>query len=262
MSTLDTLNVLNMLSTVNRCASRWALVSSVMMLGACASAQHPDPLEPFNRKVFAFNEVVDENVLKPVAVGYQKHVPAPVRTMTSSFFSNLGDAWSAINLFLQGRIGDGVSDTLRFATNTVFGVAGLADVATPMGLERHGEDFGQTLGAWGVGPGPYLVLPILGPSTGRDVVGLPGDLLFSPPTLISDTTTRVAFAGLGVVDTRAGLLKATSFLDEAALDRYSFMRDSYLQRRRNLVYNGQPPDDDEASEDDPTSPDKSKAEKE
>jgi phospholipid-binding lipoprotein MlaA len=218
-------------------------------LGGCATAQNPDPLEPMNRKVFAFNEVVDKNVLKPVAEGYKNHVPQPLRTMTASFFNNFLDAWSAINLFLQGRFGDGATETMRVATNTVFGVFGLADVATPMGLRRHGEDFGQTLGVWGFGSGPYLVLPLLGPSSGRDIFDLPGEVAFAPSSLTTDATAQVVISSVRLVDARANLLQATNFLENAALDKYSFTRDSYLQRRRNLVYNGNPPDDEAHSND-------------
>ena len=242
-----------------RWISTWALTACLMALAGCATTANPDPLEPMNRKVFAFNEAVDNAVLKPVATSYRKHMPEPLRVMATSFFGNLLDAWSAVNLFLQGRFGDGIQESLRFATNSTFGVLGLADVATPMGLERFGEDFGQTLGKWGLGPGAYLVLPILGPSSGRDVIGLPVDLMASPSSLASSTGAQVALSSLNVVNRRASLLGATALVDDVALDKYSFVRDGYLQRRRNLVYDGNPPElpEEEEAPADPPEPEAS-----
>jgi phospholipid-binding lipoprotein MlaA len=227
---------------MRRWISNGVLVASLVVVAGCATTAQPDPLEPMNRKVFAFNEAVDGAVLKPVATSYRKHVPEPLRMVATSFFGNLLDAWSAVNLFLQGRFGDGLRETMRFATNSTFGVLGLADVATPMGMERFGEDFGQTLGKWGVGPGAYLVLPILGPSSGRDVIGLPVELMASPSNLASSTGAQITLSGLNIVNRRASLLGATALLDDVALDKYSFVRDGYLQRRRNLVYDGNPPE--------------------
>lgn len=232
----------------------FAVIAASVLLGACATAANPDPFEPWNRKVFAFNEAVDDAVLKPVATGYRKHVPEPLRVVATSFFNNLLDAWSAVNLFLQGRIGDGIAETLRFATNSTFGVLGVADVATPMGLERHGEDFGQTLGKWGLGPGAYIVLPILGPSSGRDVIGLPVDLAASPTSFVQATGAQIGLSGLNIVNRRANLLGATNLLDDVALDKYSFVRDAYLQRRRNLVYDGNPPEEPDPEAEVPEEP--------
>ena len=163
-----------------------------LVLGACATPQRPDPLEPWNRKVYAFNDAVDVAVLRPVATVYRDRVPEPVRTATTHFFANIQDAWSAVNLVLQGRPADGLSDVLRFGTNTVFGVLGLFDVATPLGLERHGEDFGQTLGKWGLPQGPYFVLPFLGPSTVRDTAGFVVDRQASPSQLLHVDADRYA----------------------------------------------------------------------
>lgn len=220
------------------------LALGLLALGGCATTANPDPLEPVNRKVFAFNEAVDGAVLKPVATSYRKHVPEPLRMVATSFFGNLQDAWSAVNLFLQGRFADGVQESMRFITNSTFGVLGLADIATPLGLERFGEDFGQTLGKWGVGPGAYLVLPLLGPSSGRDVIGLPVDLMASPASF-TNTAGAVALSGLNLVNKRSALLGTTALVDDVALDKYSFIRDAYLQRRRSLVYDGNPPEEPE-----------------
>lgn len=218
-------------------------------LAGCATPQRPDPLEPWNRKVYAFNEGLDSAVLKPTATVYQKVVPGPVRTAATNFFNNIYDLWSATNLFLQGRVTDGLSDVMRFGSNTVFGILGLADVASEMGLERHNEDFGQTLGRWGVGPGAYIVWPVLGSSTVRDSVALPIELQITPETFVSPVRASNALLGLRLINTRASLLQASSMLDGIALDKYTFVRDAYLQRRRSLVYDGDPPPlDDEPDE--------------
>ena len=169
-----------------------------------------------------------------------------VRTGVSNVLGNLGDVWSAVNQLLQGKPGQAGEMTMRVITNTVFGIGGLFDQATELGLERHSEDFGQTLGRWGVPPGPYIVLPLLGASTARDTVATPVDLYASMDTqLVSGTSATVGVSVLKVVNTRANLLGASQLLDEVALDRYSFFRDAYLARRRSQVYDGNPPDDDE-----------------
>ena len=207
-------------------------------LTGCATPQRPDPLEPWNRKVFAFNEGLDNAVLKPTATAYQKVVPRPVRTATTNFFNNIYDLWSATNLFLQGRVTDGLSDVMRFGSNTVFGLLGLADVASEMGMERHNEDFGQTLGRWGVGPGAYIVWPVIGSSTVRDSVALPIELQITPETLVSPVRASNALMGLRVINTRANLLQAGNVLDGIALDKYTFMRDAYLQHRNAQARRG------------------------
>ena len=214
-------------------------------LAGCATPQRPDPLEPWNRKVFAFNEGLDKAVLKPTATVYQKVVPSPVRTAATNFFNNIYDLWSATNLFLQGRVTDGLSDVMRFGSNTVFGVLGLADVASEMGMERHNEDFGQTLGRWGMGPGAYIVWPLIGPSTVRDSVALPIELQITPESFVSPDLASNTLLGVRLLNTRANLLQAGNVLDGIALDKYTFMRDAYLQRRRSLVYDGDPPPLDE-----------------
>jgi phospholipid-binding lipoprotein MlaA len=222
----------------------WALLAAGVLAG-CAGTPKQDPLEPWNRKVFAFNEAVDGAVLAPTARAYRSVVPQPVRTGLTNFFSNVGDAWSAVNLMLQGRVADGLSDMMRFGTNTVLGLGGFLDVATEMGLERHGEDFGQTLGKWGVPPGPYIVWPVLGSSTLRDSAALPLDLQATPETFISPPRVRNQLTVARVIDTRANLLQASRLLDEIALDKYGFVREAYLQRRRSLVYDGEPPEEED-----------------
>lgn len=229
---------------MNDAPIRLALLLAVVWLAGCATASERDPrdpLEPFNREVHAFNEDLDRKILRPVAETYQEKVPRPIRTGVSNFFSNLNDVLVLANDLLQFKFKQAASDFMRLTNNTVFGLGGLIDVATPMGLPKHHEDFGQTLGTWGVGNGPYLVLPFLGPSTFRDTAGMAGDWQADTTLHLSDAETQAALIGLRVVDTRAGLLQASRLLEQAALDPYAFMRDSYLQHRRNRVYDGNPP---------------------
>lgn len=230
-----------------RFAARTALLTVALMLVACATgpnANPRDPLEPFNRGVYSFNDAVDRAVVKPVATAYRDVLPSPVRTGVRNFFNNLQDLWSFVNNTLQLK-GEGAGNSIvRFGVNTVFGLGGLLDVATEMRIDRFTEDFGQTLGHWGVGAGPYVVLPLLGPSTVRDTVALPVDWNGNATSQISDVPTRNSLTVLNLVDRRAQLLDASKMLDEVALDPYTFTRDAFLQRRRNLVYDGNPPDDD------------------
>ena len=221
-------------------AAVWAcLLPAVLAQAGCATAERPDPLEPLNRKIFAFNDAVDSAVLKPVATAYQNNVPELARTAVTNFFGNLGDGWSAVNLFLQGRVIDGMNETMRVLTNSLFGVFGLADVATPLGMERKNQDFGLTLGRWGVPSGAYLMLPLLGPSTLRDSVGLPAEFQFSPERHFDMADpAKYSLTGLKVVNTRANLLGATKLLDDVAVDKYAFLRNAYLQRRRSQVNAG------------------------
>lgn len=231
-----------------------AAVCAAGLASGCATPQRPDPLERFNRDVFAFNEAVDKYVIVPPATLYRDLVPLGVRRSVDNFFNNLKDAWSAVNLLLQGRPGDATNDFMRFSVNTVLGIGGVFDVGTEVGLEPHREDFGQTLGRWGVEPGAYLMLPILGPSTLRDAVGLPVDFMASPDQIAETVETRNALTAVRVVNARAGLLGATDLLDDIALDKYTFVRDAYLQRRRNLVYDGEPPEEDGERGDPPGTP--------
>ena len=211
-----------------------------------------DPYETVNRKVFAFNDTVDTYALKPVAKAYNAVLPSPVRTGVHNFFGNFSDAWSAVNQLLQGKPADAGTMALRFLTNTTIGIAGIFDPATSLGLERKSEDLGLTLGHWGLEPGPYLVLPLFGSSDIRDGLALPADTYVSPALLVPKFWQGVAVDTVGVIDTRAGLLGASQMLDELAFDRYTFMRDAYISRRRSLVYDGNPPDlPDEDDADDP-----------
>jgi phospholipid-binding lipoprotein MlaA len=207
-----------------------------------------DPFEGFNRGVFAFNEMLDHALLKPLALAYKAAVPSPVRTGVDNVFGNVGDAWSAANHLMQGRVKSALEMAVRVTTNTVFGLGGLFDLASDAGLERQSEDFGQTLGKWGFGPGPYLVLPFYGASSLRDALGLPLDLKASLPGLVQDGAYRWGLTTLELVHSRADLLSATSLLEQVALDKYSFVRDSYLARRRNQVFDGNPPEEPEEDE--------------
>ena len=215
---------------------------SIVLLGAaltgCATgpnANPKDPLEPFNRGVSGFNDAVDEALLKPVATVYRDVAPDPVRTGVSNFFGNLRDVWSAVNAALQLRPREATENALRFGVNTVFGLAGVLDIASEMGIERTRLDFGQTLGRWGVPAGPYLVLPIFGPSSVRDAAGLGVEVRGDLAANLDHIPTRNSLIALPLVDARANLLRATSMLEGAALDKYSFTRDFYLQRRQNQI---------------------------
>jgi phospholipid-binding lipoprotein MlaA len=215
------------------------------LLTGCAAGPNTnprDPLEPFNRGVYKFNDAVDTAVLKPVATAYVNVTPVVVRTGVSNFFSNLSEPWSFVNNVLQGKGSQAGDNFGRFVLNTVFGVLGLADPASDAGIERHREDFGQTLGRWGVPSGPYLVLPLLGSSTVRDTAALPIDMQGNLLQQVDDSGARLATYALRAVNARASLLRAGSVLDEAALDKYTFSRDVYLQVRRSEVYDGNEPD--------------------
>lgn len=206
-------------------------------------ASQADPFESFNRQVFSFNEAVDGAVLKPVARGYRAVVPDVVQTGVNNVFGNVADAWSAANHLLQGKGRSGLAMTARFVTNTVVGVAGLVDVATPLGLEREPEDFGLTLGHWGLPAGPYVMLPLLGPSSLRDLSALPLDRQTRLPALVSAGEKRNALLALELIQRRADLLGAGGVMGQIALDRYVFVREAYLARRRSAVYDGEPPQD-------------------
>jgi len=210
-----------------------------------------DPYESFNRGMFAFNDKLDTYALKPVAEAYEKVLPSPIRTGVHNFFGNISDVWSTANQLLQGKFDNTARMTMRVMSNTIIGLGGLLDPATEMGLERQSEDLGQTLGYWGVPPGPYLVLPLFGPSDVRDAVALPGDQYVGVPLLLTAANDRPGAAVLGVIDARANLLSASQIMDEIALDRYTFLRDAYITRRRSLVYDGNPPEEPDTSDDEP-----------
>lgn len=209
-----------------------------------------DPWEVYNRHMFEFNDRADQYVIKPVAEGYTKVLPEPVRDCVGNIFRNLGDIGNAINNLLQGKPYEASADICRVALNTTVGLLGCFDVAGRVGIARSNEDFGQTLGRWGMGPGPYFVLPLLGPSTVRDTFGRAADTYADPVTYINGSSYQVAAQSVRIVDVRASLLEAGRLLDGAALDKYQFVRDGYLQRRRNLIYDGNPPrvKDDELDE--------------
>ena len=220
-------------TALRRGTSLLACTAILALAGCAATGTHPqDPYESYNRKVQSFNDGVDKAVLKPVATAYQTVTPQPVRTGVGNFFSNLGDLWSMVNHALQGNGELAYNHMVRFGTNTVLGIGGLLDIATEMGVDRHKQDFGQTLGAWGVKPGPYLVLPLLGPSTVRDTVALPVDWQGNVLGQLHPVSHRNSLTGLRLVDTRARLLGAGDMVDSVALDRYTLMRDVYLQSRQ------------------------------
>jgi phospholipid-binding lipoprotein MlaA len=227
------------------------------------SQPNVDPWESFNRKMFSFNDSLDQAVLKPVARTYVEVTPQFIRKGVSNFFGNLRDLWSAANSALQAKPGPALENTGRFLINTTIGIYGLFDWATPLGLERHSEDLGQTLGWWGVSSGPYLVLPVFGPSTVRDGLGLVGDSQASIISHVSDISHRNTLYAGRLVDLRAQLLPITDQVDRVALDKYTFTRDAYLQKRLNDIYDGDPPDQDNSKDDvdpdsTPAAPNKSK----
>lgn len=225
------------------------LLVATLAASGCASgpsANPRDPLEPFNRGIYQFNDVVDRAVVKPVATVYRDVLPSPVRTGVSNFFNNLQDAWSAVNNALQLK-GEAAGNSLvRFGVNTFLGFGGVLDIATEMQIDRSTKDFGHTLGYWGVGAGPYLVLPLLGPSTLRDTAALTIDRgVGSFVANIDDVATGNSLTVLNLLDRRSRYLQASDMLDQVALDPYTFTRDAWLQRRQNSVYDGNPPDDAE-----------------
>ena len=223
-------------------------------LGGCAtSGGNPaDPLEPLNRVVFSFNDAADKAVIKPVARAYRAVLPGIVRTGVSNFFSNLEDIWISVNDVLQGKFQDGIDDFGRVLFNSTFGIAGIFDFASELGFQKHNEDFGQTLGSWGVGSGAYLVLPILGASTIRDGFGLLVDIQADLVFQIDGVPVHTSLYGTRAIANRANLLDASSVIEQAALDKYAFVRDAWLQRRRNLVHDGDPPREREEPDDEPS----------
>ncbi len=249
-----------------------ALSASLLLIGCATNpdriADPRDPIEPYNRAVYSFNDAVDRAILRPIAVGYQKITPEPVDRGITNFFNNIADVTSVANNILQFKMSRAGSDVGRIFINTTVGALGFFDVATNVGLPSYKEDFGQTLGYWGIAPGPYFMLPLLGPSTIRETIGRAGDVMTSPLHYLDENDVRWGLRGLNIVDRRANLLAAGRILDEAAIDRYSFVRDAYLQRRLNLVHDGNPPtqegqddfwdeidfDDDDAPSEAPSAP--------
>ncbi len=225
------------------------LTLMVAVLSGCATTgdyRDPrDPIEGFNRAMYSFNEGLDDYLMKPLAKGYKAITPAPVDTGISNFFGNLADVGSAINNLLQFKLERAVSDVGRVLVNSTIGLLGFIDVASNMNMQKYGEDFGQTMGAWGMDPGPYIVLPFFGPSNGRDTVGLVVDWYTDPVRYVKPNRWRNSLIGLRAVDNRADLLSASRVLEEAALDPYEFQRDAYLQKRRHDVHDGAPPPEPE-----------------
>lgn len=217
------------------------LAAMVGLTGCATTANNPkDPFEGFNRAMFAVNEGIDA-VVKPVAKGYDAAAPLPVKVVIGNFFGNLWDLWTAANNLLQGKGQDAVSDVGRVLVNSTLGIGGAFDVASDMGLSKHSEDFGQTLGRWGVGDGPYFYWPVIGPRTTRDTAGWLVDNFYDPVRRVDNIPLRNSLAGIRLIDTRASLLPSDKVVDEAAFDRYNYIRDAYLQHRRNMIFDGNPP---------------------
>ena len=232
---------------------RVLILAGVAAATGCASTPDnyrdpKDPLEAYNRAMFRFNTDFDNAFMKPIAKGYKYVAPEPVDRGVTNFFNNVDDITSAVNNLLQFKLSRFGTDVGRVAVNSTAGLLGVLDVATNLGLPSYKEDFGQTLGYWGLGPGPYFVIPILGPSTIRDTVGWAGDIYVDPFFSVSKNEIYWGAIGLRVVDRRADLLKSSDILEEAAVDPYTFLRDAYLQRRRHKVYDGNPPPETEADE--------------
>jgi len=225
----------------SRLASTLAAASLSILATGCASgpqANPQDPLEPMNRAIFTVNDKIDTYAAQPLAKGYKAVTPEPARLAVTNFFSNLADVGNFVNNVLQGKSVDATETMMRVAINSVLGIGGLIDVATAAGLDRHSQDFGLTLGTWGVPAGPYLVLPIYGPSSFRDGVGVAASIYLDPAHYF-DPAWRNTMFGVNVINTRANLLGATDLLSQAALDKYAFVRDAYTQRRQYLLNQGE-----------------------
>lgn len=218
-----------------------ALVVAFTCSGAVADGNPNDPYEGFNRPMFAVNEVIDKYAAKPAAQVYDNAVPLPVKASVGNFFGNAGDLWIGVNSALQGKFGDAGIDLGRLLINSTVGIFGLFDVASELGLERHDEDFGQTLAVWGVDGGGYLFWPVIGPRNVRDTVGFVVGTYADPVMYVRPVSVRNSMAALRFVDVRASLLPSDRVIDEAALDKYAYIRDAYLQRRRNQIFDGRPP---------------------
>jgi phospholipid-binding lipoprotein MlaA len=235
-------------------ACGWLVLALACLLQACASVPNPDrhdPLESLNRGIFGFNDALDRVVVKPTATVYRDTTPFWIRKGVGNFFNNLEDVWSIVNNALQLRGQDTGDSIARVMVNTTVGLFGLVDVASDFNVERHTANFGLTLGRWGVPPGPYVVLPVLGPSTLRDAVAFPVDLNGNPVNGVTDISARYSLTALKLVNLRSVYLGAGEIVEGAALDKYSFMRDSYLQRRRSQVFDGNPPEEDDVPVENP-----------
>ncbi len=215
---------------------------AALLTGCATTANNPkDPYEGFNRAMYSVNEGIDTVIAKPLAKGYDVVAPLPVKAGVGNFFGNVGDLWIGVNNGLQGKVGHGASDIGRLLVNSTVGILGLFDVASELGLEKHDEDFGQTLAVWGMGDGGYLFWPVIGPRTLRDTGGWLVDTTIDPVWRIRPIAERNSTVALRFVDVRASLLPADKVVEEAALDKYAYVRDAYLQRRRSQIYDGNPP---------------------
>ena len=234
-------------SLINSVGYTIGLLAIIVLFSGCATTTHQNPKDPWenwNRNVHGFNEGFDDYVGKPVAKGYQWITPSFVDLGVTNFFSNIQDIGVTLNDLLQAKFKQGGLDGTRFLINSVLGIGGFFDVATELDFEKHEEDFGQTLGAWGIPTGPYIVIPILGPSSARGITGLIADAAMNPLTYVDPAAVPLATGTLRFIDIRADLLSASRIAEEAAVDRYDFDRNAYLQRRRYLVYDGNVPLDE------------------
>jgi phospholipid-binding lipoprotein MlaA len=232
---------MNLLHLTTRTLRLAALGLVVALAQGCATgpnANPADPLEPFNRTVYEFNDGLDRAIFKPVATAYKDVTPSPVRTGVNNFFNNMTDVWSVVNNALQLKPKETLETGMRVVFNSIFGFAGVLDIGTEMRLPRNKQDFGQTLGHWGVESGAYVVLPFFGPSSVRDSVGTVVDSSVDIVSNVNNVPARNSLIGLRVVDKRAQFLGVTDFVEQAALDPYSFTRDLYLQRRANSIGQG------------------------
>lgn len=216
-------------------------IAVVLSGGAFADGNPNDPYEGFNRAMFDVHEVIDRVVAKPVAKTYDKVSPLPVKVGVSNFFGNVGDLWIGANNAMQGKLGDAGVDVGRLLINSTIGIFGLFDVASELGFGKHEEDFGQTMAVWGIDTGGYLFWPVIGPRTVRDTAGWVVDSYVDPVGNVQPVASRNTLAALRLVDVRASLLPADKVIEEAAIDKYGYIRSAYLQRRRNLIFDGRPP---------------------
>jgi len=230
-------------TTLTRQVGKAALIAvAAGLLGGCATSGNPkDPIEGFNRAMFGINEGLDQVIIRPVSSGYEALLPSPIQTGVANFFSNIADLMIGVNNLLQGKPAQAASDAGRVIVNTTVGFLGILDVASTMGMEKHEEDVGQTFGRWGMDDGAYIVLPFFGPRTVRDTIGLVFDVYTDPVAHVDHIPTRNTLLATRIISDRAELLKADKVIEEAALDKYSYVRDAYLQRRQSLIHDGNPP---------------------
>lgn len=227
-----------------RSGSKWlagGVLALICVATAVAETNPRDPYEGFNRVMFSVNETVDEYAAKPVAQAFDEVTPLPVKMSVGNFFGNAGELWIGVNSALQGKFSDAGSDLARLLINSTVGILGLFDVASELGIEKHDEDFGQTMAVWGVPDGDFFFWPLIGPRTLRDTAGWGIDSYVDPVWRAEPTSTRNGLVATGFIDVRAGLLPADKVVEEAALDKYAYIRDAYLQRRRNQIFDGRPP---------------------